>query len=374
MLPNPISNNRFVLRGLLSMLSVMSFQAHAEDPAVSVQTLSVQRALIAQPVRGYGVVAAWAANLTTINVAYPARLTQIRVRAGEAVSKGDPLCVVQADPTAAIAAAQAVSAVSLAQGELARTRALFDKGLATRSQVATAAKAAEDAQQALAVQQKTGIVMGDKVIRAPADGVIIQVSAAQGDQLAAGAPILQLTTTDRVQDGAQKQTQSIRANVMLGVEPDQAARMRVGDGVDLKGVSVTSSASPSKGKVVSIGAAIDPQTQLVDVGVSAALAQSGLIPGSRVAADIGTEQGVHWIVPRLAVLRDEKGPYVFQLDGTNHAKRVAVSIAIESGDRYGVEGAIDGTKPIVVEGAYELQDGALARPQAGEKATTGTTQ
>ncbi|HEX3382291.1 MAG TPA: efflux RND transporter periplasmic adaptor subunit, partial [Paraburkholderia sp.] len=180
----------------------------ADQPVVSVQTVRVQRAEIAQPVRGVGIVAASAANLTTINLPYLARIVQMRVQSGQTVTRGTPLFVVQADPAAVLAATQAKSAVTLAQGELARTQSLYDKGLATQSQLASARKAAADAQQALAAQNQTGVASGSKVVTAPLDGVVLQLSAAQGDQVQAGAAILQLAAGNG---------RDARANVMLGV-------------------------------------------------------------------------------------------------------------------------------------------------------------
>ncbi len=185
----------------------------ADQSVVSVQTVRVQRAVIAQPVRAYGIVAASASNLTTVNLPYLARIVQMRVQAGQRVTRGTPLFVVQADPAAVLAALQAKSAVTLAQGELARTQSLYGKGLATQSQLATARKAADDAQQALAAQNQTGIASGNKIVAAPMDGVVLQVSAAQGDQVQPGAAILQLAS------GAGRAGRDMRANVMLGVEP-----------------------------------------------------------------------------------------------------------------------------------------------------------
>ena len=150
-----------------------------------------------QPVRAYGIVAASASNVTTINLPYIARIVQMRVQPGQTVTRGTPLFVVQADPAAVLAATQAKSAVTLAQGELARTQSLFDKGLATQSQLAAARKSAEDAQQALAAQNQTGVASGNKVVTAPFDGVVLQVSVAQGDQVQAGAAILQLDRRQR---------------------------------------------------------------------------------------------------------------------------------------------------------------------------------
>jgi RND family efflux transporter MFP subunit len=328
------------------------------QPSVAVQSMRVQRAAIAQPVRGFGIVAATASNVTTINLPYVARIVQMRVQAGETVKRGSPLLVVQADPAAVLAAAQARSALTLAQGELARTRSLFDKGLATQSQLASASKAVDDAREALAAQNQTGIASGNKVVTAPFDGVVLQLSAAQGDQLQAGAAILQLAS------GASRDA---RVNVTLGVEPADAAAIHPGDAVTVHGLSTALAKTSVEGRVVLVGAAIDQQSQLVNIGATVPLAQTPFIPGTRVAADIATRTGTHWIVPRAAVLRDGQTAYVFQITPQNKAHRVAVTIAVENGGRYGVDGPLDPVLGVVTSGNYELKDGMAVRA-AGDSA------
>jgi RND family efflux transporter MFP subunit len=323
---------------------------------VSVQTVRPQRGAIAQPVRAYGIVAASASNVTTINLPYTARIVQMRVQPGQTVTRGTPLFVVQADPAAVLAATQAKSAVTLAQGELARTQSLFDKGLATQSQLAAARKSQEDAQQALAAQNQSGVASGDKTVTAPFDGVVLQVSVAQGDQLQAGTAILQLT------GGSGKET---RANVMLGVEPSDAAAIHAGDVVTLHGLSATLARSAADGRIVLVGASIDTQSQLVDVGANVPLGQSAFIPGTRVSADIATRSGMHWIVPRPALLKDNRGAYVFQVNAQNEARRVAVVVQVENGDRYGVDGPLQPGLALVVSGNYELEDGMVVQASGG---------
>ncbi|MFM0733896.1 efflux RND transporter periplasmic adaptor subunit [Paraburkholderia sediminicola] len=327
-----------------------------DQPVVSVQTVRVQRAVIAQPVRAYGIVAASTSNLTTVNLPYVARIVQMRVQAGQSVTRGTPLFVVQADPAAVLAATQAKSAVTLAQGELARTQSLYDKGLATQSQLATARKAADDAQQALAAQNQTGVAGGNKVIAAPIDGVVLQVSAAQGDQVQPGAAILQLA------GGSGKDA---RANVMLGVEPSDVAAIHAGDTVTLHGLSTSLAKAAADGRVVLVGASVDQQSQLVNVGANVPLGQTAFIPGTRVSADIATRSGTHWVVPRAAVLKDATGTYVFQITPQNKARRVAVVTQVENGERYGVDGSIDGGEGLVVSGNYELKDGMAVRTGGG---------
>lgn len=342
------------------VLTGWSVSAAAQDAAssvVAVQTAHVQRATIAQPVRGYGIVAASASNVTTINLPYVVRITQMRVQSGQTVTRGTPLVVVQADPAAVLAAAQAKSAVTLAQGEVARTQSLLDKGLATQSQLASAQKAMQDAQQALAEQNQLGIGAGSNTIVAPLDGVVLSVAVAQGDQVQSGAAILQMAATNSSKD--------TRANVMLGIEPSDAASIKAGDTVSLHGLSTSLAKTAALGRVVMVGASVDAQSQLVNVGANVPLAQTPFIPGTRVSADIDTRVGSHWVVSRAAVLKDANGAYVYQLSPDHKAHRVNVVVQVEDADRYGVDGALDASRPVVTSGNYELKDGMAVQTSEG---------
>jgi RND family efflux transporter MFP subunit len=329
----------------------------ADGGSVAVQTVPVHLAPLAQPVRGYGIVGAAAANVTTLDLPYLARIAQLRVQAGQTVTRGTPLVVVLADPAAVLAAAQARNTATLAQGELARTQSLYDQELATQSQLAAARKALTDAQQALAAQDQMGVHDGSKIITAPFDGVVLQVSVAQGDQVLAGAPILQLAAADTGKDA--------RANVMLGVEPAASAAIHTGDAVILRGLSTALAGQAVTGRVVMVGGSVDPQSQLVNVGANVPLGKTALIPGTRVSADIATLGATYWVVPRSSVLKDDKGEYVFQVAPDHKAHRVSVDTKVENGERYGVEGALDASRPLVVSGNYELKDGMAVRTGGG---------
>ncbi|CAN0627451.1 Efflux transporter, RND family, MFP subunit [Burkholderia multivorans] len=330
-----------------------SLPAHADDTPVAavatVQAAHVQRGAIAQPVRAYGIVAASASNVMTVNLPYIVRITQMRVQPGQAVKRGTPLAVVQADPAAIVAANQARSALTLAHDELGRTQSLYDKGLATQSQLAVAKKALLDAQQTLDAQAQMGIAAGSRTIVAPIDAVVLQLSVAQGDQVQAGTAIMQLTAAASGKDA--------RANVMLGIEPADAATVHIGDAVTLHGLSTALAKAAVAGRVVMVGASVDAKSQLVNVGANVPVGQTSFIPGTRVRADIATLTSEHWVVPRSAVLRDEKGEYVFQITPDRKARRVAVFTKVEDGNRYGVDGMLDSSLPLVVSGNYELKDG-----------------
>ena len=336
-------------------------EAGAAEPAasVAVQVVPVSRKPVSQQVVAYGVVGAAGANAVTVSLPYVARITRVLVQPGQTVARGAPLFVVQADPGAVVAFTQAQSAATLARGELARTQALYRDGLATQSQLAAAQKALDDAQQALAAQNASGIAAGAKTVAAPVAGVVSQMSAAPGDQVQAGTALAQLVGAN----GAGTQA----ANVSLGVEPADAATIRAGDRVVLHPLSAALQSVQAQGQVAMVGAAVDAQSQLVNVGASVPLAGTAFLPGTRVRAQIDTQTGTWWEVPRAAVLQDAQGQYVYQVMPGNKAHRVAVTVKVEHGGSYGVEGALDAARGLVVSGNYELEDGMAVRAAKAEQ-------
>jgi RND family efflux transporter MFP subunit len=332
--------------------------AHADDAAsVAVVVAPVARKPIAQQVEAYGVVAAASANVTTLSLPYTARVVRVLALPGQTVARGAPLFVVQADTSAVIALGQAQSEATFARGELDRTHALLRDGLATQSQLAAAQKALDDARETLAAQTRSGVARGTTTIVAPAAGVVTQVSAAQGDQVQAGTALAQLVPAHAGADHA--------ANVTLGIEPADARAIHTGDRVVLHALSTPLRAASAAGEIVLVGASIDAQSQFVNVGANVPLAGTPFMPGMHVRADIETHTGNWWNVPRAAVLQDAKGQYVFQVAANGKAHRVAVRVEVERDGWYGVEGALDAARPLVVSGNYELEDGMAVRVTKG---------
>lgn len=348
------------LAAALAVLAPCAGPVRADEPVTAtVDAVTVRREPISQQVRAYGTVAASSSSVVSINLPYAVRIRKVLVLPGQTVAHGAPLVVVRADPAAVLAASQAASALTLAHGELERTRSLFAAGLATQSQLAAAQKALSDARQGLAAERQLGVHGGDVTIAAPFTGVVSQLPVLPGDQIQAGTTITQLATAANASSG--------QANVTLGVDPSAAASIHAGDAVVLHGLSTALEHANPAGRVVVAGAAIDPQSQLVNVGANVPLGRTAFIPGTRVSAEIATQTGTWWVVPRAAVLRDAKGAYVFQVTPKRTAQRVDVTVRVESDDRYGVDGPLVAAEPLVVSGNYELQDGMAVRLVGGAR-------
>jgi multidrug efflux pump subunit AcrA (membrane-fusion protein) len=186
------------------------------------------------------------------------------------------------------------------------------------------------------------------VLRAPADGIVTAVGASVGDRPAVGASLAVIAPANG-------------ARAVLGVEPGEARLVHAGDRVKLR--PAQAGARERSGRVAVVGAAIDKETRLVSVSV--ALDQAGFedyLAGVTVEGSIETRAIDAFSVPRSAVIKDDEGAAVFEVAG-GKAHRVAVVVEVDEGQRIGVSGALDRTRPIVTTGAYELADGVAVAEQ-----------
>ena len=328
---------------LLGALCATTTGIAADLPSVQVETAALKQQPMADTVLGYGVVSPDTRALQTVSLPRPGQIVALLVSTGQVVKKGVPLLEFATGANAALGYRQARQAVDFAQSEVARIEQLVSQQLATQSQLAAAKKTLADAEAALRAQETIGTGQPLEQVTAPFDGVVVTLQAAQGDRLTAGAPVLQLARA-----GGQR--------VLLGVEPVDVARVHPG-----MAVSVAPVFNPERkvaGLVAQVFGMINPQTQFVDVLV--AVPGGGLMPGTRVHAEIQLSRKAEWVVPRSAVLRDAQGAYIFQVRA-DKARRVNVQTGLQRDGLIAVQGAFTTSEPVVSLGNYELRDGMAVR-------------
>ncbi|MDE2085674.1 MAG: efflux RND transporter periplasmic adaptor subunit [Xanthomonadaceae bacterium] len=315
---------------------------------------SVALVTTAMPVqqRFHDNVAAWGSAVAdphharAISLAHGGQVVALKVSAGQTVKRGQALLTITPDPAARNAYRQAQTALILARGELRRTEQMAAQHLATRSQLATARKALADAQAALQAQRALGGGAAQETVAAPDDGVVTTLSVALGERFAANAPLLGFMPAHAL----------IAA---LGVQPGAGRQLRVGMPVQLR--DVYGDGKAFEGRLSMVGRAIDPQTHLLPVQADIPVAADAtLVAGAALQASIQSDGYRAWAVPRGAVLHDGKGDYLYQLDH-GKAHRVDVQLRQPAGDTVGVLGKLDARLPVIVQGAYEVDDGDAVR-------------
>jgi membrane fusion protein (multidrug efflux system) len=319
---------------------------NSDDASVLVRLQGVAQQDLAQTLDAFGEIAA--GKPESLSVPQPGQVLQLPLVLGQRVRRGDTVAVIGTDPNALAAHAQAANALAFARRELQRQQELAALQLATQSQVDAARRQVEDSQALLTAQARLGGAQASATIVAPFDAVVTALPVAQGERIAAGAPVVQLGRLDR-------------PRALLAVEPGRSGAVRPGMAVTIK--PMPDGAVPIAARVAAVDSAIDPKSQMVTAVVELAAADAaGLAVGTRVEASIELGARPAWTVPRQAVLGDDAGSYLFQVAG-GHARRVAVTVRGETGASYGVSGAIDARLPVVVLGNYELRDGMRVREE-----------
>ena len=341
--------------GLASM-PVLAADEGGDAPSaatsVLVQTAALKQGSLPRTVVAYGIVQANPSARNSLMAPVAATVADIYVRVGQTVAKGDPLVELAPTPTTGAAYAAAVSSARVAADALTRTRQLRSESLATEPQVTAAEKADSDARATLAAMKAQGAA-GPSTLRAPAAGVVTALTANTSAIVAEGAPLLELAQANGL-------------ILVAGVVAARAATIKVGNAAQITPIGGTGTAAA---KVSMRGAAVDPSTGLVPVEFS--LPAGGLLPGESAQASITTGDVHGYVVPHEAVLVHDTGDTYVVQDMKGAAKTVPVKVLLSTGERDVIDGPLDAAAPLILAGAYQLQDGMKVRysdpaPRAGK--------
>ena len=312
-------------------------------PSALVTVAAVRAGPVSRTVEAYGVIAGAAAATRTVSAARDVIVQDVLVTPGQPVAAGAPLFAVGDTPASGLAYRQAADAVTYAQRDLARVQRLYQQQLAANDQLIAAQKALADAQAALAAQTAAGGGRARQVIVSPIAGVVGQVSAARGQQIAAGGVLAVVVASGGLV-------------AQLGVEPNRVAQLSSGQPVRL--VSALDPKAAVDSHLTMVGRAVDPATHQIP---AVAPAQSlGLPLGAAVRGEIAVSTSQGLTVPRASVVYDEDGAHVFVVRA-GKAHLAPVAIGPEAGDQIGVTGDLHAGDAVVVVGAYQLQDGLAVR-------------
>ncbi len=311
-----------------------------------VQVVALAKHSVSATLTAYGAVSAETGSRVTISLPRAGRVTRLALTDGAVVRRGQTLFWFRTGARASAGYEQAVAAVKFARMQAQRTASLLAEKLATATQLDAARRVLADSEAALAAQRRMGTGLHVERVTAPFDGVVLNVAAAQGDRIKAGAPVLTLARSGQLR-------------VHLGIEPEDVSKVAIGMPVSIR--PVFDSRLVLRSRVAAIHGTINPHTRLVDVVVNLDGPQTGqLLPGMQVSGRITLETITGWAIPRSAVLRNAKGAYLFQIDH-GQARRVYVTTGLENDRLVEVKGPFDASLPVVVLGNYELKSGMAVR-------------
>jgi RND family efflux transporter MFP subunit len=338
---------RYLLGGVIASLIFLNGPAIADEvrgiAAVKVQ--DPKRGSIPEVIYAYGQATPTQGATQTASFQRDGQVSDILVEVGDQFKMGDTLLDFGASPSAVVAYEMAKTTLSLKKHALERKQQLFKQQLATRDDVESAEKDLSDAQMQVQMFEKIGSIKPSELLLAPFDGVVSAISVNKGDRISAGSALMTLQRTDQI-------------ILSVGVEPSVVDQVKPDLPVILE--SLLPKRKPLEGKVKRVGAAIDKTTRLVPTIIE--LPTMGVLSGENFKAGIVVGKFQGWVVPRDAVLHNDKGDFIFQVDD-KHAKRVYVKVVGSVGKTSVIDGDISSQLEIVLKGNYQLDDGDEVRPE-----------
>jgi HlyD family secretion protein len=279
------------------------------------------------------------------------RVAAVLVEAGDHVHRGqvlarldDSILLPQVERLSATLDEQKANA-SLAQAEYVRAKGVEAAGALSAEDIekrrAAAVTAAAEVKVAAAQLAEYQARLAHTEVRAPADGVVLTRTAEVG-QIATpgGSALFRLARGGEVEMRGQVAEQDLPS-----LEVGQSAL-----------VHLTGSDRVFRGRVRLLGAVIDPQTRLGDIRVTLE-PDPALRPGAFARADVMVGKAKRAVLPQTAILSDDRGSYVYIVNGEGRVERRAVRVADSTADGIVVSSGLDGTEHVVTTAAAFLRPG-----------------
>ncbi|HTI31277.1 MAG TPA: efflux RND transporter periplasmic adaptor subunit [Sphingomonas sp.] len=261
-----------------------------------------------------------------------------RVQTQQAASLGSQIAVAQAD-------------ARLAQANLERAQALVKNGFISKAQIdqLTATRDAANARARVAgANYQQSLASNSRLdIRAPAAGLVLERRVEPGQIVSAGSGML-----FRMAKGGEME-------MLARLGEADLARMHTGLAATVTPVGSTDSI---KGQVWQVSPVIDPQTRQGIVRI--AVPYSGAIrPGGFAEAKIVGGVANVPLLPQSAVQSDDKGNYVYIVDGNNKVVRRDVKVGDVGDSGVTIMAGLSGQERVVLSAGAFLNPGETVVPQ-----------
>jgi RND family efflux transporter MFP subunit len=283
------------------------------------------------------------------------RLSEVLVRPGEHVRKGQVLAKIESGPfedllNAALAADhRADSEMGFRRSAADRTRMLFEKGVASKEEAeadeaAAVAAASAREETAAALSQARRNLDGAR-LTAPFEGTVVRVLRARGEHVdgTSAAPVLEVAGAGSVEVAA-----DATAGALGSIRIEGAAR-----------VHVEGSAAPDlEARVLRAARAVDPSTGVGEVRIGFKTQSEGLVIGASVAVTIVSEtRQAPVAVPVQALRRRPDGGMEVVAVESGKTKVHTVETGIVDGETAEIVSGLDAGAEVIVDDPTGLADG-----------------
>jgi len=285
------------------------------------------------------------------------RVVRVLVDAGSWVRAGQVLAIVdrsvQAQQAAQLAAqVEAARAnAALAQSNYERAVALQGRGFVSKAEI-DSKKATRDAAyaQVRVAQAQLGATraeIGRLNVVAPAGGLILARNVEVGQVVSPASGAL-----FRLAEGGQME---MRAQI----SQQDLSSVHVGLGAT---VTPVGSAQAVSGRVWQVSPVIDPQSRLGEVRITVPFTAT-MRPGGFAEARISSGSTMAPMLPQSAVLSDDRGNYVYIVNGKNEVERRNVKIGSVDDNGVTIAEGLSGNEAVVLSAGPFLNPGQKVKPR-----------
>ena len=287
-------------------------------------------------------------------------VTRVLVQPGDWVRAGQVLATVersvQTEQIRSLAAQVEVNRADakLAQAQLDRARALVSRGFISQADIdqRTATRDAANARVNVAIAQlaEQRARTGRLDIRAPAAGLVLTRAVEPGQIVGAGSAVL----FRMAKDGEME--------MLAQVSEGDLPALRVGNSATVTPVGGTAQFA---GRIWQVSPVVDNQNRQ-GIARIAIPYNTAIRPGGFASAAIVSGSGAAPMLPESAVQSDEKGNYVYVVNGRDEVQRRDVQIGQVTDAGVSILNGLDGKERIVASAGAFLTPGQKVKPEAGK--------
>ncbi len=309
-----------------------------------------------------GTVVSRPGHVATLSAPMATRIASVLVATGQAVAKGDPLIELEQSgfQTALKSAAATQTSARAARDRLKR---LVDQGISPQRDLdqATADLAKADADVEAAQR-----MMNLSVLRAPISGVVTRMSTSLGASVDPSEPLVEVSDPTMV-------------DVLLSLQPAEAARVKSGDHVALHPGQRATEAPFADGDVIDVSGIVDSTSHSVTVRVRATSSKRPLRIGETLFGEITTATRPRAVtVPIEALVPEGDGFKVFVVDSSEVAHTRLVTVGGKTDKIVEIVRGLSAGDRVVTYGAFGVEDGAkivaAARDSAAKRSTPDSAE
>jgi cobalt-zinc-cadmium efflux system membrane fusion protein len=347
-------------------LLILSGNSFADDTLVlnakQIDALGISTASLPNKQQGEvsglpGLVVIPSNQLFIISTALPAMIEQTLIGVGDTVKKGQVIARLQSPAMAEAQRGllQAAAQNQVAQGNLTRDESLYKDGIISESRYRTSRGLAIESQAALAERRQMlhasgmsdnalALLQSGKnlnnllTLTAPADGVVLEKSAAAGQRVDAAVPVFKIANL---------------SSLALEIQAPLALTR------DLKiGAEIMLPTQAASGKLTAIGRSLTGANQTILLRGIIVHGAENLRPGQYVEASIKTSvnNGAQWEIPNSAISRINGRNMLF-VKTPSGFKALSISLLNEGAQNSLITGALKGDEIIATQGVSALKAG-----------------